>query len=384
MLQVQDIRKKASRKYADFLRAVVLGEAFFPLEIKGSKGKSTTPLEQLFPALQHLLAHSKQQQGIGYQVELKSRQTRHSGAMSLPKRIYFENEGDYVAFLNKKKEVEQFKQQVQQTDTSLPQLVDFIVAHPLKLVKELNHWADILTVAKYFLAHPKPKCYLRELPIEIHTKFIERHKGIISEVLDFILPASHYFAQEKQFEKRYGLRYDEPLIRFRILDVNSLSSFPNFVKDIALPISPFQQLQVQAQRIFIIENKQTFLAFPSVANSLAIWGKGFAVELLKSVTWLEDKQLYFWGDLDVQGFQMLHQLRVYFPQTNSLLMDKQTYQLFQHYAGKGTLNKIEQLSTLTETEQALFDLLRQQPDSSRLEQEHIPQAHLLQRLGELG
>jgi hypothetical protein len=382
MLSPADIRRKAQRRYPDFLRAVLRGEEadFFPLDIPGSKGSPRQNFEQLYPALQALLSQAKDQSGTGYSVETHTVNTRHAGEMTMPKRVYFAEETDFLAFLGKKREVAQFREALAQTQAQAPGLLPWLAAKPQKLLDALLIWTDVLKVLAYFRAHPRPGCYLRELPIAVHTKFIEQHQRLIDEVLSTALPGSHFEASEPHFARRYGLRYDEPLIRLRSLDSGVLPTLPKNLSDLSLPQSQAQSLPVKARQVFIVENKQTFLAFPAVESGLAIWGKGFAVELLRELPWLEQAALWFWGDLDAQGFQMLHQLRRYFPQTQSLLMDERTYEAFGEFAVPVAPPPPMQLPLLTEAEQALYQRLLSSPQANRLEQEHIAQAWLLEAL----
>jgi len=382
MLSPATIRKKALRRYPAYLRARVRGEAggFFPLDIPGSKGSSRTPLAELFPALKELLAQAKAQRGWGYVVETHTLNTRHAGTMTLPRRIYFPTEADYLVFLGKKQEVAAFGEALAQIQERAPELLPWVEAYPEKLLAALPVWEGVLKVLTYFRAHPQPGCYLRELPIAVHTKFIETNQRLVAEVLEAALPATHYEASESHFARRFGLRYDEPLIRLRSLVGGVLPALPEFLTDLSLPLSQARQLRVAASRVFIVENKQTFLAFPPQAGSLAIWGKGFALELLRALPWLAQMDLWFWGDLDAQGFEMLHQLRRSFPQTRSLLMDRATYEAFAPFAVATPPPTAKQLPTLNESEQALYQYLLATPQANRLEQEHISQAALLQRL----
>ncbi len=80
-------------------------------------------------------------------------------------------------------------------------------------------WEKLLTICEYFIANPRPGQYIRQLNIHgIDTKFIEQHKPVLAELLDTVLPETAVNAMHKRFEQRFGLKYDEPLIRFRILD----------------------------------------------------------------------------------------------------------------------------------------------------------------------
>lgn len=379
MLTPQQIQKKALRLYPDFLIASMQNEDIFPLEIKGSKGRSTMPLSQLFPALQKLLRGAKGMLGYGYTVELKEVNTRHAGVQSMPKKIEFETQADYLKFLKKEQEFVEFQRMYVYTLRELPQLKEWILENPLKLAKHLEVWKDLLKVCQYFIQNPQPNLYIRQLPIAVHTKFIEQHQGILKDLLDELLEDWAVNHVARRFEKRYYLKYDEPTVRLRILDETAMPNFPNYITDLSLTLSELQQLETLAYRVFIVENKQTFLAFPNVPNSVIIWGKGFGVELLKEVLWLNQKDIVYWGDMDVQGFQILSQLRAYFPQTKSLLMDKATFEAFGEFAVSGRASKVKHLANLTENEQAMFAFL-QKAELGRLEQERVTHRYLLERL----
>jgi hypothetical protein len=81
----------------------------------------------------------------------------------------------------------------------------------------------------------------------------------------------------------------------------------------------------------VVENKTTLyttLTLPKMNDTIAIFGSGFSVFNLKNVRWFDNLKLLYWGDIDVQGFEILSQFRTYFPQTKSVLMDKQAFDNF--------------------------------------------------------
>lgn len=336
-------------------------------------------IDKLLSGLRALHEGSKKKKGFGYLIEERTINTRHAGAMSMPQRIYFAGEQDYLRFIGKVSETAAFLKNFERTQQQLPALLPWIESNPLKVVKHGEAWEDILKVCLYFVEHPRPGLYPRELPVSVHTKFIESYRGILKELLEFLLDPSDIDWEASSFEPRFGLRYDEPLIRFRRLDAAAIPGFPSYVTDLSLPFSEFSRLETVVERVFILENKQTFLSFPEIQRSLVVWGKGFAVELLKDVEWMRSKSVYFWGDLDAPGFQMLHQLRTYFPQTRSMLMDRDTFDAFSEFAVAVSPANIDRLDRLTPTEQAVFQWLKDQP-ANRLEQERITQAYLLEWL----
>src|SRR5262249_1385055 len=56
----------------------------------------------------------------------------------------------------------------------------------------------------YFVEHPRPQCYIRELPVRVHTKFVEQHAGILRELLEFLLPPEAIQPDAKTFTQRFG------------------------------------------------------------------------------------------------------------------------------------------------------------------------------------
>jgi len=114
---------------------------------------------------------------------------------------------------------------------------------------------------------------------------------------------------------------------------------------------------------------------------MAIWsGGGFNVSYLRRADWLRGKNIYYWGDIDEHGFQILHQLRSYYPQTRSVMMDRDTFDLLGDFVIEGKCNQAETLSLLTAEEAELYAILRGRRPLNRLEQEKIPQAYAEGRL----
>ena len=111
------------------------------------------------------------------------------------------------------------------------------------------------------------------------------------------------------------------------------------------------------------------LTFPAQSNGIVVFGKGFGVDIMKNVEWLKTKKIYYWGDLDAYGFQILSEIRTHFEQVESFMMDRQTFDLF--YEGdKGTETNVEKDLCLTSEESEMFKYLKE--NNLRLEQEKIP------------
>ena len=131
------------------------------------------------------------------------------------------------------------------------------------------------------------------------------------------------------------------------------------------------------QTVYVVENKINMLAFPVKRDSIVIWGHGFGVDIMKNVEWLKSKKIYYWGDLDVQGFQILSEFRTQFKQVQSFFMDRYTFD--KYFEGdKGTVTNVEKELCLTQEECDMYKYLKE--NNFRLEQEKIPYDYVLRQI----
>ena len=263
-----------------------------------------------------------------------------------------------------------FKINCEKIISTFPVLKEWVILNPSRIIQNQNEWESILKVCTFFKQTPRPKLYIRELPINIHTKFVERNQAIIKELLD-ILISEYVNTQEKHFEKRFNLKFSEPLVRFKILDKEISNNFFSGLDDIAIPISQFENLNLAIEKVIVVENKTTLyttLTLPKMDKTIAIFGSGYSVHNLKNVVWFKNIELLYWGDIDVQGFEILSQFRGYFPQTKSLLMDMQTFEIFFEN-DLGSPTNLSTALNLNENELELYQLLKS--NNWRLEQEKI-------------
>lgn len=375
MITPTEIRKKAENKYLTYLRSVVERLAFEPVIIVGNK-KPNDDTAQFEKELTELIAHSKEKKGYGYSIEYQKVKTRKHGEQDIPVSIGFMTERDYLKFIGKEQETVNFRRDVEKILSVFPELYEWIRRFPDKILYNHKVWGDLLKVCTYFKNNPNPQLYIRELPIRVDTKFIERNKGIIKELLDIVI-AESVNTSESRFESRFNLRYDEPLARFRVLDKTLSQALFSGVDDLSVPISQFQKVEIPVEVVYIVENKMNMLTFPPIHKSIVVWGHGFGVDILKDVPWFKSKKIFYWGDLDAHGFQILSEIRMHFPQVKSFLMDRATFDLFYEDA-VGTETNVEKELCLTQEEKDMFEYVKE--NNFRLEQEKIPFDYVSSRI----
>ncbi|MEO1288623.1 MAG: DUF3322 domain-containing protein, partial [Chloroflexota bacterium] len=315
------LRKRARARYHDFLHAWLTEEDFFPLAIFVGK-VDVKNYAQLQEAVDTLHQHSKAVLGYGYIIDSDIRRTRQLGEQSIPHHIVFEKAEDYLRYLGngKLREFENFVTDVASIRSQQPQLENWLRRNIKNILKYQGKWEDLLSVCQYFLEYPQPQKYLRELPIEAHTKFIEDHQTILDQLLQHLLPSSSYDTDAEDFNTRYGIRNKSSLIRIRLLDV-ALKSHPDLpFMDFAVPLETLKEMAIPIEHCIIVENEINFLTVPLVKNTICIWGAGFRAIQLQDIPWLTKLDILYWGDVDVQGFQILSALRKTFPHTRSSIV----------------------------------------------------------------
>lgn len=393
MISPSDIKIQVQKWEKSLFLSQLEGNSFFPKALRFKKIKSSDTqkhFEQLHESLITLKANSKEAIGKGYSITWETRNDRKIGKNSFPSQLIVETLADYFYLAGKEAHTrfDLFCEAIILIRSQLPQLEEWLPQHPLKVVEySVEEWLDILKVCHYFLANPQPNLYLRELPIPIHTKFIEWHKGIINSLLQNLLPSNpikqEFIGSTKyRFEERYGINYPEPAIRFRYLDHRHAPS-KSFL-ECTVPISQFSQLHTACSHILITENELPFLTLPKLPNTLAIFGKGYAVNSLKKAHWLQQKNIYYWGDIDLNGFEILSNLRKHFPKVISLMMDWKTFNEFKLYQVHDPQKKLPIAERLTPEEQSLFAYLcthyQSKEVKNRLEQEHVGMAWVKEKL----
>lgn len=376
-MSIEKIRKRAERKFPEYLVATIDQQVdpLFPLEIPFPKLKASAPLTELERWIRELKAHSKATKGHGYELEISQYKSRTNNIQSLPSKLFFPTEDDFLRFIGKQKEARLFRDQFAMVIEQVPALHSWIRQKPLQFLKHIGKWEDLVKVLLYYLENPRPRCYPRELPIEVHSKFVESHKGLIEQLLTIVMPVGLMDWEKANWFERLSLKRPPNWVRLRFLDPKMAKSFGFPCLEVALPRYNLEAFSSEISgNVIVIENQVNFLTFPAIANGLAIWGKGYSVHDL-DWDWLRNTKLWYWGDLDTHGFDILSIFRGIYPNARSLLMDSTTYEHFKHFTVEGTPFKGDAPKNLTVEELELFHTLNH--SNLRLEQEHISQSWVL-------
>jgi len=347
----------------------------FPMTLPLKKPNSTeisNSFSDVYIWTRALREASKNEYGYGYELIEKEIVHRQSGRNSLPTHAVIQTIEDAVKLIKKFHESEKIKKGAHQILSNWAMLDEWVHKYPLKILHYSDDWAGILAVLHWFYENPNSGIYMRQMDIPgIDTKFVENQKRILTELLDRVLPGTYINQKAASFETRYGLCEKPSRLRMRFLDSEL---FLHGLEDITVPIKQVIKLNPKIKTVFITENEINGLSFPTVKDSIVIFGLGYAVDALNAITWLNDKAIYYWGDIDTHGFVMLDLVRKFLPQTKSMLMSEDVLLYSRDLWVVENKQFSGNLSHLTEEEHRLFTSLQDNlwRENVRLEQERVP------------
>ena len=267
--------------------------------------------------------------GAGYRIVLREVRHRVLGANDVPGEAWVDSLDDALHLIGRRREGRVFGLLLDQTRTRQPALLAWLRTHPLRALALEDDWPRLLDVVGWLQSHPRPGVYLRQVDLPgVHSKFIEAHRATLGQLLDLALPAHAVVASAGAvagFTERYGFRAKSPRVRLRSLDPGPVAARDGNGRATSLcQQRHLLQLRLSCAHVFITENEINFLAFPSVADGMVIFGAGYGFDALVAADWLQSRQIRYWGDIDTHGFAILDQLRARFVHAQSFLMDRET------------------------------------------------------------
>jgi hypothetical protein len=280
------------------------------------------------------------------------------------------------------RDVELFGELFDRTSELEPALLGWMAERPLKVLSSAESWLRLVGTVTWVAGLDRTSdVYLRQVGVPgVDTKFIEANRSILTDLLDLRLPAERIDTSvpRSDFTARYGFLEKPRYVRVRYLDDDSRG-----FSELGVRISELAANPLPVSTVYVVENEVTYLAFPAVRDAVVLWGSGYAVSVLRSLSWLRERELVYWGDIDTHGFRILHRLREYFPAVRSMLMDRTTLLSHEGQWVDEPVQVREPLTRLTEAETDLYHQLVEDlfGPAVRLEQERVGFAALEAALG---
>lgn len=208
----------------------------------------------------------------------------------------------------------------------------------------------------------------------VDTKFFERHRSLLTQLLDARFEGT---VSEMGLEEFLDAEHEHE----HWLLIAQLFDGPLIFPKIRVPATALLTTALPGTHVLIVENERSLHQIPRLENTMAILGAGRDLGWLRA-TWLSERRVGYWGDIDTWGLALLAEARRHRPKLTALLMNQQTYDGSRASAVPERRSFVTLVGTphgLVEEERALFEFLASTP-KGRLEQEFLPTSLVQQQL----
>lgn len=363
-----DIRARVRRKWDDATlpRAYAAGQPCPGLEVV-LRGPKPAELGEDVTAVRAWIADldAGRRSDQRYSLRYRAVGGRLFGRNEVPVRAVVEAYEQAWALLGVSREVAALDRVLGMTEDE--RVRAWVVRRPLRAVALADDWPQMLAAVRWLDSARGSGAFLRQISAPgVDTKFVERHRGVLAEMLGVSASATGFLTE-------LGLAVKPELVRLR--GWGSLS-------EVTLRLAELAQLNVDPVTVLIVENEITFLSVPLPKQGLVIWGRGFDVGRLGGLPWLRSARVHYWGDLDTHGFAILNQVRAAVPAAGSVLMDRATLLAHRDRWVTEPVPTSARLERLDAREREVYEALVSDELGSqvRLEQERIDWEWVVPRL----
>ena len=248
-----------------------------------------------------------------------------AAVLRLPETVWIDEPATAWTLLQVQPEVAWLTERLDTAARETPRLREWMGAYPLRVLALRDDWDTLMATVIWISRQSRKGLSLRQIDVPgVDLKFLERHRGILTDLLDRQLPSGRIdrSAARGDFEQRFGFRRRPSFVRFRPLRGDQrFAGLP----DLSVRVEDFAALAPVGARVLIVENEASYLAVPDLTDTILVLGSSvLTAEGAAVPPWLAERELLYWGDIDTHGFAVLDHLRQRHPQVRSLLMDRAT------------------------------------------------------------
>lgn len=199
-----DVRAAVRRKWhsGTLLVRFAAGQAWEPLCIS-VRGPSARQIGKRLGDVQQWAAEWADAARGSLRVEYRQVGGRHFGANSIPCRAWLDSYDQAWALLKVRPDVQRLTNLIEVSRGT--RLVPWLTSHPMRALGLADRWDRLLATVRWIDERQAPGMYLRQVDVPgVDTKFIEQHKGVLTELLDAQLDPSRIDAAAPDFAGRFG------------------------------------------------------------------------------------------------------------------------------------------------------------------------------------
>lgn len=254
-------------------------------------------------------------------VEFVERTFDGMGTVKVPLHLVFDTPDELASWAGHKVEYHSAIRCLSLILQEIPELID----SALNVINSLANldWIDferMVAVSKWFCAHREGLYLTRQIPIRgVDTRWFEIHSHLLLGFLRDYLELNPYRKDLIQL----GIVPPPALVRIVVFD-EEISARVGGMKLFACALDEMANLNLRPDRIVFMDNISTAVALPKIKGTMAIITPNSHIREVCEIEWVAKSQCQYLGSIDLKSFAILHNLRLYLPNIESVLMDEQT------------------------------------------------------------
>lgn len=225
------------------------------------------------------------------------------------------------------------------------------------------------TAATWFARHAAEARDLtpRQVPVEgLHAKWLNKRQGLVANLAGL---------------DQLGLRPAHPArVHLTYLDPDHIAAGGR--RHDCVSVGDTTTAPYPVQVVVISENKDTAVTFPPIPGAVAVEGEGRGAGAVATIGWLAHApRVFYWGDMDQDGLEILNEFRAAGIRAQSTFMDSAAYEQYRRWGSNHDTSGIpltarapRPVPHLVDGELALYEQLADAAwvGPRRIEQERIP------------
>ncbi|MGC4102357.1 Wadjet anti-phage system protein JetD domain-containing protein [Ferruginibacter sp.] len=375
-----DFIVQLEKRYRDFLKNRIAENQFEQIVLRGGKAKPSNSID-LHESVGLFLKYEKNDTRKGWYIEWENWFSKKLGQQRWPAQIKVQTEEDFLFLIKKENEILLFDQKLEELRKWRPEISSWLIEQPEAILRYLDRWQGLKSVIDFLLLHDVSTFYMRNLPVPVHTKFIEENESLILALIRHFDP-ERFRSEDTKLSRVIGIKRKPVLFTVRWLDESLAARYSHGMEVFGITPENLKKQHWQVKEVWLVENETALYMFDKREHSVVIWSRGKALELLEDIPLFNDVALYYWGDLDEEGFSMLSQCRKLYPRVRGVLMDADTVEYhLEEIRIQPVAYKHRQFSELAEAEAKALEILF--TINGRLEQESLNHKFILKVISTL-
>lgn len=244
------------------------------------------------------------------------------GTVEVPVHLIFEKPDDIITWAGHLVEYHSAMKRLEIIAAKLPDLIDSALDN-ISMLTTMDD-ADFLCfvdVCKWIIEHKNSGCLIRQIRVRgVDTAWFESHRSIL---LIFLRKYLNLNPLRKDL-LQLGLQPPPSLVRLLVLD-HVLRTHTGGLRYFSTSVKDLKELDIKPSRVIFLEDLSTALSFPDMGGVVLILIPSHSLNELCHIDWIANAKCQFMAGISLRSFAMLNNVRVYLPQTESVLMDQHTF-----------------------------------------------------------